>query len=65
MITEEKIKKSAAIFEDLKPELLRLLSSYPQFGSIGMKLSFQKGKRSTTEWSINVSELYQESNDGI
>jgi len=59
-------KNAETMLEDLKPELLRLFSSHPQYGSIGIKLSFQKGIRSTTEITVNISKINSEdSNNGI
>jgi len=52
-----KESESNELFTEIKPEILRLLSSHPQYGSIGFEIHFQKGNRSRTEFFLKVSEL--------
>jgi hypothetical protein len=49
--------RAALLLENIKPELLRLLGGSPNFGSVGIELTFHDGEISRIISKMEVSRL--------
>ena len=52
--------KAAALLEDIRPELMRLLENAPLFGTAGLTLTLRDGKITSVDVAVSVKRRVNE-----